>query len=317
MLTPTLTLGPMSATATTVRFHPSGRLVATGTLGGAVALWDAQTGREVSTYEFAGKNMRSVIFSPDGTLVAYGGHGRWIRVREVTTGKLVHDLVRRPHLVNDLAISPSGELLASAEAAEGQGGTRQWRRGEIHVWRVSDLREVVVFTLDSEAIKASAVAFSPDGRAIAGGGADISLLMLWDIASRTPLWKAEPHLEWTATLAFSPDGRILASAGDDGAVQLWSVAGGSRLATLAGNQVAGKTFQPFVTAISFRPDGRLLASGSYGYDKTIRLWDMETAREIEKIEFDNDVLSVAFSPDGQVIAYGTRNEPVRLWRLDN
>lgn len=319
MLSHLLTLGPASTSATAACFHPDGLLVATGTLDGAVMLWDAQTGCEVSTYELAGPNIRSVIFSPDGTLVAYGGRGRWndrwIRLREVKTSNLLHDFVRGPHLVNDLAFSPSGELLASAEAAQGQGEVHLWRRGEIHVWRVSDLREVAVLTLDSEAIEASAVAFSPDGRTIAGGGADMSLLMLWDIASRTPLWKAEPHVEWTAALAFSPDGRMLASAGDDGTIQLRSVASASLLATLTGHQVAGKTFQPFVTAISFRPDGKLLASGSYGFDKTIRLWEVESAREIERIAFDNDVLSVAFSPDGRVIAGGTRNEPVKLFRL--
>lgn len=59
-----------------------------------------------------------------------------------------------------------------------------------------------------------------------------------------------------------------------------------------------------VTALAFSPDGTLLLSGSD--DKTARVWDLATGRELHTFGGHADqVLSVAFSPDGHTIASGS------------
>jgi WD40 repeat protein len=67
-----------------------------------------------------------------------------------------------------------------------------------------------------------------------------------------------------------------------------------------------------VSAVSFSPDGKLLASG--GADNTVRLWDVETGKEIKTLSgHTNKVWGVSFSPDGKLLATGSDDKTVRLW----
>src|SRR3954470_10252698 len=57
-----------------------------------------------------------------------------------------------------------------------------------------------------------------------------------------------------------------------------------------------------LAAIAASPDGKLLATGSW-HDKTVRLWDAATGRELRRCgEARHSVYSVAFSPDGKLLA---------------
>ena len=72
----------------------------------------------------------------------------------------------------------------------------------------------------------------------------------------------------------------------------------------------------WVRSVAFSPDGKLLASGSSD-DKTIRLWNVETGREIQVLRRHTGlVTSVAFSPDGKLLASGSTDETIRLWNIE-
>ena len=67
-------------------------------------------------------------------------------------------------------------------------------------------------------------------------------------------------------------------------------------------------------SVVFAPDGRSLASGSW--DKTIRLWDLASGKELRRLEGHTDpVTSVAFAPDGRSLASGSDDNTIRLWDL--
>jgi mono/diheme cytochrome c family protein len=94
-----------------------------------------------------------------------------------------------------------------------------------------------------------------------------------------------------------------------------------RLDEPAGQTVAG-TASDFtghtapIRAIAVSADGKLAVSGSE--DRTLRLWDVQTGRELRRFEGHRAaVTAVAFSPDGRRIVSGSADRTLRLWDVES
>ncbi len=147
------------------------------------------------------------------------------------------------------------------------------------------------------------VAFSPDGTAVATGGAD-GVVRLWDTATRAQTRQLVGHADSVLAVAWSPDGASIASGGNDKVVGIWDAASGHLAWQLAGHNHA-------VNGVAWSPDGARVASGA----ATVRLWDTVTGRQVLHFTGHNhSVRAVAWRPDGTTIASGA--ESVRIWNAD-
>lgn len=71
----------------------------------------------------------------------------------------------------------------------------------------------------------------------------------------------------------------------------------------------------WVRCMSFTPDSLKLVSGSF--DKTIKLWQLETGTELYTLgERLKGVFALAVSPDGKLLASGSWDETIELWNLE-
>ncbi|MFF5288705.1 WD40 repeat domain-containing protein [Paractinoplanes globisporus] len=204
------------------------------------------------------------------------------RIAALATGDsvLLWDLTAGAQLsrVGDLftgpvAISPDGTLLAAAagpvsgNAPTIVGTVRiELPRPDVRLWDIRDPRHPAPLpTLASGAASITTLAFSPDGRMLAGAGTG-GLIHRWDATDHTavrPLPALAGHTGRVDSVAFSPDSRLLASSGRDGTARLWDVADPAR--PVARARLAGSTadWDNSITAIqhrvAFDPTGRRLA----------------------------------------------------------
>ena len=151
------------------------------------------------------------------------------------------------------------------------------------------------------------VAFSPDGKTIASGSTDETII-LWDLSQGNQL-PHSPLFGYSGivySVSFSPDGRYLASGYSDGSVYLWNMDSGT-----AHNFNSNHVMK--VTSVTFSPNGNILASGSD--DGTIALWNISTKTPITSLSTGTTygVLSIVFSPDGSLLISGHEDGSIILW----
>jgi WD40 repeat protein len=145
-------------------------------------------------------------------------------------------------------------------------------------------------------------AYNPDGTLLASASAT-GAVHLWDVAAGREVAKLDGHRNTSIDVAFHPDGSLLASTGAlDRTVRLWDVAKRTPIAVLEGHTDA-------VWRVAFSADGKLLASSSN--DKTVRLWDPQTHKQLVVIPMGTIVYGMAFSPDGTRLATACGDNTVR------
>jgi WD40 repeat protein len=150
------------------------------------------------------------------------------------------------------------------------------------------------------------VTVSPNGQywAAASRQGDVRV---WRDTGQTLHLAWKPYTDPIWGLAFSPNGHILATGSMNGPLKLWDVKSGALLWTagLATN----------AHGLAFAPNGDLLATCG-GTDRLVRIWSLQSDKEVQTLAHPNPLCSLAWSPDGRLIASGDFEGCIRIWNVE-
>ncbi len=335
-------------------FSPDSTKLVTTERDSAIRQYKLDTGEQTWEHVIELKNIAEsytagIATSPDGKLIATCapvGSKNWIYLLNSCDGKVVAQLKGHAWKPADVAFSSDSQILYSTGW---DGAIRRWDMktfrqldppkgvrgspvvaatptGQLIAY-ADDLQTVHV--VDSRTGKElsqipgaelhfSQLAFSEDGRQLAGGGASDEevCVVVWDWAAGTEThrWQwpkgKDPHAR-VDSLTFSADtGRIAAAVFRQSKAYLWGVDTGNQIAELIHPQVYG---------LSISPHSKQLAT--VGWDEKMRLWDVSTGAALQEVDLTatlkdrNDVrmVGVRYSPRGDCLATAHMDGTVRIW----
>ncbi|ETO15519.1 hypothetical protein RFI_21846 [Reticulomyxa filosa] len=220
-------------------------------------------------------------------------------------------------VVFDYSISNNGYLICSGSDDN-----------TVRVWDINTNKQIRLF--DEHVHVVTCAKFSPYHyhNVICSSSYD-KTICFWDIKQNIQLRIFEKHKSWISNIEFSSfnSGRYLCSVSDDKTIRLWDIKTYKSLHIFNGHEGG-------VWCIDFSPlqnnnnnnkinnigiiggNGYTICSGSF--DNTIRIWDIETTKQLIIFKGHKDCLrSVKYGLNElrNIILSGSQDKSIRLWDI--
>jgi WD40 repeat protein len=284
--------------------------------------------------------LSALAFSPDGKTLAVGAYQE-VLLWDLANAKLAKRIGvgQIGDFVRSVAFRNNGQWLAVAEGTP-------YGPGAVKLLDVNSGQPVLAFQEPKDAV--FSVAFSPDGKLLAAGGAD-NVARVWNVDEKKLVGELKSHTSWVLSTSFSADGKFVVTSSADRTAQVWEVGTWKMIAKLDQMEpVNGAVFGPNAELVAVAvsgPTNRMIhfrrrdnmqvarqidmgAPGPLGLvwapagnrmyvpltDKTVRAYDPNSGGHVATLAGHADwVYAAAVTPDGSKLATASADGTVKLW----
>jgi WD40 repeat protein len=262
---------------TCLQFSPDNTVLATGSAGECVKLWDLNTLRCKASCEGHGCMVKSISFSPDGRKIASCSSDKTVRLWECETGRQLLCIDEHSDDVNGVCYNSAGTRIASCA-----------HDGACKIWNAVTGEQVAECVGHTDAVWA--IRYSPDDEIIATASFDLSS-KLFNSESGIEICSLV-HLYPVSSVNFSNDGSTLVTACMEGTITIWNVILQQQVLQFRDSQVekvVGCVFSPDDSEIVCSPN--------------IKFYDTRTGLLTRSFADTSGCIKVAF----------TRNQYIGIW----
>ena len=253
-------------------FSPDCSTLANAYSDGTIRFWDVASGSPLRTLHGYAQMFVCMTHSPVGSTLTVLDGDRRLRLWDTQTCEHLKTIHLYKQSVGCIAIAPDGIRLAYEDDKINTINVLNTQTGEIEQTFVGHRNDI------------TAVAFSFDGKTLAGGDSE-GTIYLWDVTSAKITKVLESKSVNIRYLVFSPDGQLLVSS-TDGEVRFWDLITGKTVKEVPGHTVAPS------------PDFRTFLCVN---DGELQYWNVDGDEPIMII--DKKVSNVVYSPNGETFAY--------------
>ena len=278
-------------------------------------LWGRTRAKTVVELGSYSERVLSALFCSSGeALVTYEDHGR-IALRSLNEEhpevllSASSPLSRLESSGGFLSANPGATMIACLHH---DGPTGNYL---VKIW--GDPEGAPIRSLNVGSRRPTGVALSPGGDLVAFFVPADGQATIMEVASGTVLHREKLNrgnyskLDQEGACSFSSDGKLLALGGDDGRIVILQVPDWTPLPKKP--RITGR-----VTTFAFSPDGRHLCAGSLFQDPRVSIFDLVgDGEDIHLSGHAGFIAKVAFSPDGSLLASGSGDQNIKIWRTSD
>ncbi|MHC1763568.1 MAG: protein kinase [Verrucomicrobiia bacterium] len=239
--------------------------------------------------------------------LAFVNTGRWLAVGDIDGSVRLWDVAARQEVAR---LQDGGQCWSMAAADHGNllaaGGTDAQGKGVVRLWDVPARRLLAQLALEKPV---KSLIFAPDASRLLLWEHN-RYVKLWEFGSQKPVVDVVPsprRMRYGGVVLFTPDGRWLVIGDGDGNVRFFD-GSGTRC-------VLGFKAHPYaITALAFSPDGTLLASAGTLSETVIKLWAVDSGKEVGRLTGHRSwVSSLLFGADGRTLVSAGGDQTIRFW----
>ncbi|WP_448519193.1 OmpA family protein [Rhodoflexus sp.] len=300
-----------------IRFSPNGKMLASGGSDGQIIIWDVATGRILRKMKGHAKTVYEVTFNKDGKLLASAGEEGTACVWEVATGKNIGCFQNKPFPTFSGIFKQ--DLVSVSFVVFSPNSRYIYFSGDNGYIMKADLKMAI-----SGQVQPAEVIHStnePSGRwysTVTGGTVSQdekylvvtvgNLVKFIDLNNGIMARYFRYDGNYLNDVVNGPFPNSIATWSYDGKVTLWNATNGRILNSY---QV---TDPENYSGASFSRDGKLMATSAYG--SSVRIWDLSNGKLIATLGGHRQIVRMSrFSPTDELIASGSYDGTIKLWRL--